>query len=64
MPLNPPEDLEHTVADDVSFESDFYLSEEGIVFYYPPYAIAPYSEGFPEAVVPYDALRLKEILQK
>ncbi len=59
-----PEDLEHTVADDVSFESDFYLSEEGIVFYYPPYAIAPYSEGFPEAVVPYDALRLKEILQK
>lgn len=58
-----PEDLEHTVSDDVSFDSDFYLSEEGIVFYYPPYAIAPYSEGFPEAVVPYGALRLKDILQ-
>lgn len=58
-----PADLEHTVSDSVSYESDFYLTEQGVVFYYTPYAIAPYAEGFPEVVIPYDELKLKIELQ-
>lgn len=54
-----PEDLEHTVSDSVSYESDFYLTEDGIAFYYTPYSIAPYAEGFPEVVIPYEKLKLK-----
>ena len=54
-----PEDLEHTVADDVSYQSKFYLSSEGLVFYYDPYVIAPFSEGFPQVVIPYGDLKLK-----
>ena len=55
-----PEDLEHTIADDVSFDSDFYITPEGVVFYYSPYAIAPYAEGFPEVTIPYSELKMKE----
>lgn len=54
-----PEDLEHTVSDDVSYDSEFYLTEEGIAFYYSPYEIAPYAEGFPEVVIPYRDLEIK-----
>lgn len=54
-----PEDLAYTVAETVSYNSDFYLTDDGMVFYYPPYMIAPFSEGFPEVVVPYDELKLK-----
>ncbi|WP_366925889.1 RsiV family protein [uncultured Clostridium sp.] len=55
-----PEDLEHMIADDVSFDSDFYITPEGVVFYYSPYAIAPYAEGFPEVTIPYSELKMKE----
>lgn len=55
-----PEDLEHTIADDISFDSDFYITPEGVVFYYSPYAIAPYAEGFPEVTIPYAQLKMKE----
>lgn len=54
-----PQDLEHTVADSVSYDSAFYLTPEGIVFYYSPYAIAPYAEGFPEVTIPYKDLDMK-----
>lgn len=54
-----PEDLEHTVSDGLSYESPFYLSREGVVFYYEPYVIAPYSEGFPEVTIPYGDLELR-----
>ena len=54
-----PEDLEHTVSDGLSYESPFYLSDEGVVFYYEPYVIAPYSEGFPEVTIPYGDLELR-----
>ncbi len=54
-----PEALEHTVADSVSYDSPFYLSDDGVVFYYEPYAIAAYSEGFPEVVIPYEDLKMK-----
>lgn len=51
-----PEDLEFTVADSISYDSDFYLTDQGIAFYYVPYAIAPYAAGFPEVVIPYEKL--------
>lgn len=54
-----PEDLEFTVADSVSYDSDFYLTEKGVAFYYYPYVIAPYAVGFPEVVIPYEELELK-----
>ena len=33
----------------------FYLTEEGLAFFYPMYAIAPPSEGIPVFLMPYDA---------
>lgn len=35
-------------------DAGYYFSDEGIVFYLPPYEIAPYSTGYVEIVVPYD----------
>lgn len=55
-----PEDLEHTIADDVSFDSAFYITPEGVVFYYAPYEIASYAEGFPEVTIPYSELKMKK----
>lgn len=34
---------------------NFYLTEEGLAWFYPMYAIAPASEGIPVFVLPYDA---------
>ena len=59
-----PEDLEHTVADGISYESPFYLSETGVVFYYAPYEIASYAEGFPEVTIPYSELEMRIELSK
>lgn len=59
-----PEDLEHTVADGISYESPFYLSETGVVFYYAPYEIASYAEGFPEVTIPYNELEMTIALSK
>ena len=59
-----PEDLEHTVADGISYESPFYLSETGVVFYYAPYEIASYAEGFPEVTIPYSELEMRIELNK
>ena len=58
-----PEDLEHTVADGISYESPFYLSETGVVFYYAPYEIASYAEGFPEVTIPYSELEIRIALK-
>ena len=35
---------------------NWYLSEEGLCFYFAPYEIAPYSMGFITAVIPYSQL--------
>lgn len=59
-----PEDLEHTVSDGISYESPFYLSETGVVFYYAPYEIASYAEGFPEVTIPYSELEMRIELSK
>lgn len=37
----------------------FHLSKEGITFYFTPYEVASYAEGFPEMTVPYDRLNMK-----
>lgn len=36
--------------------TNWYFSDEGLCFYFDPYAIAPYSMGFVTAQIPYDAL--------
>lgn len=54
-----PEDLEHTVSDGISYEFPFYISDKGVVFYYAPYEIASYAEGFPEVTVPYSELDMR-----
>ncbi|HHY91623.1 MAG TPA: DUF4163 domain-containing protein, partial [Clostridiales bacterium] len=40
----------------------FYLTDEGIVFYFDPYEIAPYVRGIVEYQIPYDSL--KDVLNK
>lgn len=42
-----------------SEESEYYLTEQGVTFYYYPYALAPYASGFVEVTVPYEKLPLK-----
>lgn len=54
-----PEELEFIVSDSISYETPFFLTEEGIAFFYTPYEIAPYAAGFPEVVIPYEELDLK-----
>lgn len=54
-----PEELEERVSRDINYQSPFYLSEEGIVFYYAPYSISIYSYGFPQVTVPYGELDMK-----
>jgi len=53
------EDADEIVRESASLMSPFYLSEEGIVFFYGPYELAPYAGGFPEVVVPYSEFNLK-----
>lgn len=50
------EGYEDTVKELFLSKQNWYLSEEGIVFYYSPYEIAPYSAGVVTATVPYQAL--------
>lgn len=39
--------------------SEFYLTEKGIVFYYEPYVLAPGAEGFQEVTIPYEEFAMK-----
>lgn len=47
------------VRESVGMGSDFYLKEEGICFYLPPYAIAAFAGGFQEVTVPYEEFEMK-----
>ena len=38
---------------------DYYLTEEGLVYYFGIYEVASYAEGFPEVLIPYDELKWK-----
>lgn len=53
------EDALTTVKDGTDFSSDFYLTEEGICFYFEPYALACYAAGFQQVTIPYEEFELK-----
>ena len=38
---------------------DYYLTEEGLVYYFGVYEVASYAEGMPEILIPYDELKWK-----
>lgn len=57
------EDALDIVRDEICFESDFYLTEDGIKFYFHPYALSSYAAGFPEVTIPYDEFEMKISLQ-
>ena len=53
------DDAVDVVREYASLQSPFYLSEEGIVFYYGPYELAPYAGGVIEIVIPYNEVKLR-----
>lgn len=52
------EDALSLVEESIDFDSGYYLTENGVAFYYDPYALAPYVTGFVEVTVPYEKLPL------
>ena len=42
-----------------SYQKGYYLTDEGVVFYYAPYELAPYAAGFVEVTIPYSEIPLK-----
>ena len=55
------EEAENTVHDVVSFYYDnAYLAEDGIVFFFEPYLLASYAQGFIDVKIPYDVLTKDE----
>ena len=52
-------DAKDVVRESTDFDSDFYLTEDGICFYFGPYALASYSAGFQEKTIPYAEFDLK-----
>ncbi len=54
------------VDDQFSLSDNFIFTEEGLLFYYNPYDIAPYSMGSTELVLPYKEINrfLKEIYRR
>ena len=53
------DDAVEIVNENASLQSPFYLSDEGIVFYYGVYELAPYAGGFKEVVIPYSEFDMK-----
>lgn len=52
------------VRENISLDSDFYLTEQGIVFYFGPYELACYAAGFQTVTIPYDEFAMKISLEK
>ncbi len=52
-------DAIETVKEEADFDLSFYLTEDGIKFYFPPYALACYAAGFQEVTIPYDEFSMK-----
>ena len=57
--FSSPEDLEKEIFEGVDMESPFYMTKEGLVFFYQPYEIAAYAVGFPEVTIPYGEFKMK-----
>lgn len=53
------EDALTVVREGISLASDFYLEEEGICFYFHPYALAAYAGGFKTVTIPYEEFAMK-----
>lgn len=53
------EDAVDTVRENINFNSDFYLNENGITFYFSPYELASYAAGFQEVTVPFEEFEMK-----
>ncbi len=51
------EEIVKSTAD--SYQKGYYLTDEGVVFYYAPYELAPYAAGFVEVTIPYSEIPLK-----
>lgn len=62
--FDDPETLEKTVAERINMDFPFYITSEGVAFYFAPYDIAAYAAGFPQVVVPYAELNTKIPLGK
>lgn len=58
-PENYWEGSVESVKEWTDFNSDYYLTEEGIRFYQGPYAISSYAAGFQEVTIPYSEFMLK-----
>lgn len=59
-PENYWEDAMDYVREEASFDNDdFYLTESGVVFYFEPYVLAAYANGYVEAEIPYETLGVK-----
>lgn len=58
-PDNFWEDAVDSVREGTSFDSQFYLTEEGIKFYFSPYMLASYAAGFQEVTIPYEEFVMK-----
>ncbi|MDE6639260.1 MAG: DUF3298 domain-containing protein [Acetatifactor sp.] len=52
-------DAPDTVREWTDLESDFYLTDKGIRFYFGPYALASFAAGFQEITVPYEEFEMK-----
>lgn len=53
------QDAKESVYEQTGLDSPFYLSEQGITFYFGPYDLACYAAGFQEAAIPYEEFDMK-----
>lgn len=58
-PENYWEGSADSIREWTSFDSSFYLTEEGIRFYEGPYSISSYAAGFQEVTIPYSEFVMK-----
>lgn len=63
-PENFWDDAIDYVNEYTSYESEFYLTRQGIVFYYGPYELACYAAGFQSVTIPYEEFEMKITLEK
>lgn len=47
------------VRETAGYDTGFYLTRDGIRFYYPPYALACFAAGFQEVTIPYAEFKMK-----
>ena len=51
-----PDVVEERFSRDISFDEDWYFTDNGLSFYFAPYEIAPYSSGIITVEIPYNKL--------